>query len=145
MTHNYFMQEFILKRFNLQSSSGQVTKAEIKIFVIMCYYVIMGTFTLSTYTYSLSTDDDFVNVLQLYFACQSLGIQPGKDCGEAPDIRLQGFSVVATVSFALQGLLPLVVFTFIVNCSCCTCSKKHSKTISKSKSHATSEQCISAS
>ena len=114
------MQEFILKRFNPQSSNGQVTKAEIKIFVIMCYYVVMGTFTLSTYTYSLAKDGDLVNVLQSYFVCHSLGVQPGKDCGEAPDIRLQEFSVVATVSFILQGLLPLVVFTFIVNCSCCS-------------------------
>ena len=134
-----------MKRFHLQGSNSQVTKAEIKIFVIMCYYVVMGTFTLSTYAYSLATrtDDGLVNVLQLYFACQSIGIQPDGDCGDAPNIGLQGFDVVATVSFVLQGLLPLVVFTFIVNCSCH--SKKHPKTLSRSKGHATSEQCISVS
>jgi hypothetical protein len=104
----------------------------------------MGTFTLSTYTYSLATDGDLVKTLQLYFACQSIGIQPDVDCGDAPDIGAQEFSVVATVSFVLQGLLPLVIFTFIVNCSCC--SKKHPKSLSKSKNCATTaEQCISVS
>ena len=133
-----------MKRFHLRGSNGQATKAEIKIFVIMCYYVVMGSFTLSTYAYHLATDDGLISVLQSYFACQSVGIQPDRDCGDAPDIRLQEFDVVATVSFVLQGLLPLVVFTFIVNCSCC--SKKHPlKTLSKSKSRATSEQCVSMS
>ena len=132
-----------MKRFHLQGSNGQVTKAEIKIFVIMCYYVVMGTFTLSTYTYRLATDSGLVNVLQLYFACQSIGVQPDVDRGDPPDVQLQEFSVVATVSFVLQGLLPLIVFTFIVNCSCG--GKKHPKTLSKSKSHATSEQCTSLS
>ena len=130
-----------MKQFHLQGSNSQVTKAEIKIFVIMCYYVVMGTFTLSTYAYSLAMDDGLVNVLQLYFACQSIGIQPDRDCGDAPNIGLQEFDVVATVSFVLQGLLPLVVFAFIVNCGCC--SKKHPKTLSKSKTHTTAEQCIS--
>ena len=101
----------------------------------------MGTFTLSTYAYHLATDDGLVSILQLYFTCQSMGMQPGIDCGDAPDVQLQDFNIVATVSFVLLGLLPLVIFTFIVNCSCRT--KKYLKTLSKCRSCATSEKCIS--
>ena len=114
----------------LQRPKGHITKAEIKIFVIMCYYVVLGILTLSAYSYYLTTDD---KEFQSYFACQSIGIQPDRDCGDAPDVQLQKFTVVSAVSYILQSLLPLVFIIFITNCNCC--SKKHLKT-SKSKNHA---------
>jgi hypothetical protein len=98
-----------------RSPNNSITKAEIKIFVIMCYYVVEEILTLSTFSYYFTTEDETFSELQSYFMCQSIGIRPDRDCGDAPDIRSQGFIVVATVSQVLQGLLPVVILVFIID------------------------------
>ena len=99
----------------------------------MCYYVLTGCLTLSAYTASgnINTSETF----QTYFRCQSVGIQSGRDCGESPDRKAQG-EYGTFVIFFLQFLLPLVILIFIVNCSC----KKSERTLSISKSHATTTE-----
>lgn len=136
-----FFQEFVLKQFHLgfQRPKGHVTKAEIKILVIMCYYVVVDILTLSTYSYYLATFGEIFQEFRSYFDCQSAGIQPDRDCGDAPDVQLQEFTVVSSMSYILQSLLPLVVLIFIANCS--YCSKKHLKIPSMSNNHASSEKC----
>ena len=99
----------------------------------------MGILTLSTYTYYLATDDETLEAYQSYFTCQSVGIRSDRDCGDVPNIRLQEFNAVASVALFLQGLLPLMILTFIVSCRCCS-KNQLSRTLSKSKSNAASEQ-----
>lgn len=53
--HCWFIQEYFLKRFDLKRSEHHITKAEIKILIIMCYYVVIGILTLSAYSYYLTT------------------------------------------------------------------------------------------
>ena len=131
-----------MKQFDLQRSrsyKSHVTKVEVKIFVVMCYYVVMGVLSFSTYGYHLATDvgPGTLRKFQKYSTCQSIGIQPDRVCGDAPDFRPQDIDVLVSVSFVLQILLPLIVLIFITNCSCS--SKKQLKALSaKSKNHAAS-------
>ena len=105
-----------MKRFDhKRSKSNPIRKAEIKIFVIMSYYIVEEILTLSTFSYYLTTDDEAFSEFRNYFACQRIGIQPDRDCGNAPDIRSPGFTVVATVSQFLQSLFPLVILVFVAN------------------------------
>ena len=103
--------------------------AEVKIIVIMCYYVIVGTLAYSTYGYFLATDTGLrtFREFQEYATCQSIGIQADRprDCGDAPDFRPLGTDVLVSASFILQLLLPLVILIFITNCR--SCSKKRLK------------------
>ena len=102
-----------MKRFDhKRSKNNPITKAEIKIFVIMSYYIVGEILTLSYY---LTTDDESFSEFQNYFACQRIGIQPDRDCGDAPDIRSPGFTVVAIVSQVLQSLFPLVILVFVAD------------------------------
>ena len=108
-----------MKRFHHgKKPESSVRKAEIKILTIVIYYIIMGTATLSTTTYFLATNDETAEEFQVYFSCQSFGIVPGKDCGDPPNIQLQPFSILATVSYFLLGLLPTVILIFTKNCNC---------------------------
>ena len=142
----HFIQEFFLKRFDLQRSRSKshVTKAEVKIFVIMCYYVVMGIFTLSIYGYYLAADTGTFSEFQEYSACQSVGIQPDRDCGDAPDFRSQEIDVLAFVSSVLQILLPLIILIFIANyTSNCCCKMQLLKTLAeKSKKITTSSDIV---
>ena len=105
------MKQFDHKR----SKDNSITKAEIKIFVIMSYYIVGEILTISTFSYYLTTDDESFSEFQNYFACQRIGIQPDRDCGDAPDIRSPGFTVVAIVSQVLQSLLSLVILVFVAD------------------------------
>ena len=105
----------MLKRFDhKRSKSNPITKAEIKIFVIMSYYIVKEILSFTTLPYYFTTDDEAFSEFQNYFACQKIGIQPDRDCGYAPDIYLvtPGF-IVLTVSEHLQSLLPLVILVFV--------------------------------
>ena len=84
----------------------------------MCYYVTVGASTLTVYCYSITTDDKISKAFQNYFMCQSIGIQPDRDCGDSPDIQLQEFNTLTSVAAIIQGLFPLIILIFIMNCSC---------------------------
>ena len=97
---------------------NHIRKAEVKILSIVCYYVLIVVVALTTYTYFITTDDESSEAFQAYFMCHSVGIQPDRDCGDPPDVRLRVFYAFTSVSAILQGLLPLVILIFIINCSC---------------------------
>lgn len=99
-------------------------KAEAKILFIMCYYILLGTLVLTLYTTFEANIDVEYRTIEQYFACQSTGLQFGKDCGVNPQGPLTSLSVVAVV---LTGLLPLVVITFTVRCNCKRQASKHDK------------------
>ena len=65
----------------------------------------------------MTTDNEAFSEFQNYFACQRIGIQPNRDCGDAPDIHsvTPGFTVLVTVLQFLQSFLPLVILIFVVN------------------------------
>ena len=122
-----------------------IWSAEAKIFVIMCYYIAMGSVTLCVYAYFLTTADETAEAFQTYFLCQSVGMVPGWDCGDPPNARLHVFNILESASYFLQGLFPIIVLIFVVNCSKSRlCQKFHKNTLpnSKFRSHALSEQSV---
>ena len=121
---------------------SHIGKAEAKISFIVCYYVLMGTVALTTYTYFITTANDTSEALQAYFTCQSIGIQPDRDCGDPPDVRLQAFYTLAAVAAILPGLLPLVILIFIVNC---TCDKRGPQSVRISKSRVSKQSVYNIS
>ena len=92
-----------------------VWNAEAKIFVIMCYYIVMGSVTLCAYSYFLVTADETTEAFQTYFLCQSV---PGSsDCGDPPLAPLRAFNALASAAYFIQGLFPAIVLIFVVSCS----------------------------
>ena len=61
-----------MKRFDHKSN-----KAEIKIFVIMSYYIVKEILSFSTLPYYLTTDDEAFSEFQYYFARQKTCSQTG--------------------------------------------------------------------
>ena len=84
----------------------------------VCYYVILGCIGLSTYTYFITTDNDTAEAFQYYFTCQSVGIVPGLDCGDPPDVQPQELGKLASVAAILIDLSPLASLIFIVKLNC---------------------------
>ena len=96
---------------------SHIRKAETKIFLTMSYLLFMGTITLTNLTY-FTTDNETLEAFQVYFMCQSVGIQPDGDCGDPPDVRLKAFHTLTSMAAILLGLSPLVILVLNVNCTC---------------------------
>lgn len=110
-----------MKKFSPTSKNREVgilTKAEAKILFIMIYYILLGTLVLALFTYIEATSDVEYRVLEVHFACQSTGVQPGKDCGVTPQVQLSTLTSLSAVAILLTGLFPMVVIAFTVRCKC---------------------------
>ena len=120
----------------MQSSSGAglsiMKKAGAKILFIMRYYIQLGTVVLTLFTYLEESGEnpEVFQAIEKHFTCQSTGIQPGKDCGNSPRDFLSTYSALLAISIILSGLLPVVVMTFTLKCTCTcksTCKKVQEK------------------
>lgn len=110
------VQELILKKFLLkQKPRANVGKAEVKIFVVMCYYILLGVILISNLAYLHATADSVSEEVQAYFYCHSAGIQPDRDCGDVPEVHLQTLGILGLF---LQRMLPIVIVIFIVDWKC---------------------------
>ena len=103
---------------NQQRHHYNIGIAEVKIFIIACYYIILGCVGLSTFTYLIATDDETALAFQEYFTCHSFGIVPGLDCGDIPNVRPQVFGTLASISVILISLVPLFNLIFISKWTC---------------------------
>ena len=100
------------------NQAGGVGKVEAKILFIVCYYIIMGTMALTLFTYFEVAGDADRQAVTRHFACQSTGLQSGKDCGEVPNVHLEAFNSLSGVAIILIGLLPAVILAFTVKWNC---------------------------
>ena len=113
------MQDLILKKFLLKEKPrANIGKAEVKIFVIVCYYISLGVILLSVFTYTRTTANEESAAFKKYFICQSVGMQPDRDCGDAPEVHLQTLHRLTPVGFFLQSLMPIVILIFVVDWKC---------------------------
>ena len=93
----------------------------------------MGCLGLSAFTYLTTTDVETTLAFQDYFTCHSYGIVPGLDCGDPPNLRLQVFATLASLSISLIGLIPLVnlIFTVKWTCKCFVKKRLYTKSLKK--------------
>ena len=109
-----------------------IGKAQAKILFIMCYYIITAIIALTVFVNFEVKGERHRQDLQGHFACQSVGMQEGKDCGESIGDRLHNFSVLGAVSIILISLLPTVVLVFSVKYV--KCKAKKARDISRKSS-----------
>ena len=99
-------QELVLKR---GKQTTPTVKAQAKILFIVCYYVAMGTIVLTLLSYYQVAGEADIQAVSLHFACQTAGIQSGRDCGDVPNIHLKLFDSLTALGIILTGLLPVVI------------------------------------
>ena len=114
-------QELVLKRG--KQTTPNVGKAQAKILFIMCYYIALGTIVLTLFTYYQVVGEADIQAVTSHFACQSAGIQSGRDCGDVPNVHLKLFDSLTALGIILTGLLPAVVLIFTVKCNSKCCKK----------------------
>ena len=108
------IQELTLNTLTRERSSG---KAEAKVLFVTVYYVLTSCIVIVAFIYSLVTSDRNRGITTSYLLCHSTGLQPGKQCGESPDMQLRVMKSLSTTSVFFQSYIPLVVLLFIAKCT----------------------------
>ena len=103
------VQEFVIKKLTAKKKVGSgVGKAEIKMAVIVLYYIIVGLMSQITFTYFEVKAKANRDSLQELFLCESLG---NPEC----DINLgniNALNILSIVTVILVNFLPVVVLLF---------------------------------
>ena len=110
-TINFFiMQEFVLKKLIARKKVGRVGKAEVKMAVIVLYYIIMGVLGLVTFTYyEVKTKGNRESLAEL-FLCESTG---NLDCNvDLQNIEMFSVLAVAVVVMLASSPVIAVIFSF---------------------------------
>jgi uncharacterized membrane protein YesL len=109
---------------NKRRQTTPIVKAEAKILLIMCYYIVLGTLVLTVNTYYQVSREAAAQTMASHFSCQSAGVQSGRDCGDLSSLYVAVFNVLSDLGIILIGLLPAVILMFTVACNC---NNKHCK------------------
>ena len=109
---------------NKRKQTTPIIKAEAKILLIMCYYIVLGTLVLTVNTYYQVAGEAVAQAVISHFDCQSAGTQSGRDCGDLSNLYVAVFNALSDLGVILIGLLPAVVLIFTVSCNC---NNKHCK------------------
>ena len=97
---------------------SDIGKAEAKILCVTCYYILTSCIILVTFMYGLVTRERNAEIIRNYLLCQSTGLQPGKECGQHPNVQLKVLNSMGTTSVFFQSFVPAVVLVFIVKYNC---------------------------
>lgn len=95
----------------LKNRSHQLMRTQIKLFIILSYYVIFGVVGLTSYSAGLSARKEREEDLIEYFACEARG--SGNSCSKSEVSQLDIESLVI-VSFILTGLYPVVNLIYVI-------------------------------
>ena len=94
-----------------RSGSWNISTAETKILVILCYYAIFGIIALTYFALASADLDEFTDAIEEYFVCEGAGSQVECDRSQFEQYTYFGL-VVATV--LLLGFLPCVNLIFVI-------------------------------
>ena len=112
--------------------------AERKILIVLCYYVVVASFSLTQYTVVIRNLDAFNMQLEKYFICELNGHDPSNPCDRNRFRQLSNPGLTA-LTFILLGLFPLFNLIYALNyeellkrCRACFRGKKLSSRMTMS-------------
>ena len=85
---------------------------EVKLLVVLGYYVILGAAVLTIFTYSLSTRSEFLSNLIEYLNCEGKGLSTCTN--ERNKIEKSVYPIPTAIAFVILGFFPTVNLIFIV-------------------------------
>ena len=99
-----------------------ISTAENKVVLVLCYYALFGLVTLTTFSVEYAHQELQYTAIQQYFVCEAAG--SGQECDRSSFDSL-GYHGLVLVGYFLLGLLPVVNLTFVINWTVAKASYKH--------------------
>ena len=105
------VQVLVLKKLLSGKKVGNVGKAEVKMALVIFYYVVVGAMSLVTFTYIEVKGKANRDSLTELILCESMG---NRDC-DADLQHLDDLNVLASLSITLVAILPIVIVLFSID------------------------------
>lgn len=87
---------------------------EHKLLFTLGYFVVFGIVSLVFFYEVLAEQDNINDILQDYFLCEAPGQNVISNCSFYLD-QLTGYSNLATATYTLLGIFPLIILIFTIN------------------------------
>lgn len=108
------IKEFVLKKILLKKKVINVRKAELKIAILACHFIIFAVLAIVKSVYAGQNDPIMENLVE-YFLCESTGSL--RDCNL--DESVQATLILTTVSQVLLDFTPVVILMISYDFKCC--------------------------
>ena len=95
------------------TSSRNLKKAEIKVFIICFCYVILGLAASLAYSISSAFLDDLQRELFDYFECERCGVTSGQLCDRTGFERLTNPPLI-TIGYSIFVLYPVITLIYVI-------------------------------
>ena len=96
----------------------KIGTAERKILIIFCYYVLLATIALTTFTVTTRNVGQFAAAVADNWQCELTGVDPENPCNELrASLEDITYPELTSCSYILLGLFPVVNLVFAVNIS----------------------------
>ena len=103
---------------NKKRISLNISTAEKKILIALCYYVIFAVVMLVYFSYFTADTDLFIEALESYFRCQALGHLPNQTSQCDPkEYQQYIYPELAATTYFLNAFITTANLTFVINWS----------------------------
>ena len=111
---------------SMRSNRSEANAAEIKILIIIVYYIILSLYALTMSVVTFFETDSFISEVKQYFLCEANGVTAAANCSKLPLYRFDSVSkVFATL---LVGVYPVIFLIYIVQLKTCVAKFKSTLT-----------------
>ena len=116
---------------SIGSNRSQANAAEIKILIIIVYYILLSLYALTMSVVTFFETDSFIAKVKQYYLCEAHGITASTNCSK---MSLDQFDSVSKVfANVLVGVYPVIFLMYIVQLK--TCVAKFKKTLTTVSSY----------
>ena len=113
-----FFETVLQHRTTLLSSRRKtrwrISVVEHKLILTLAYFVVFGTMSLVLLAVTLADQDRTQEIIHNYFLCEAPGLNINPNCNSNLT-ELTEYSNLATATYSLLGLFPLVILAFTIN------------------------------
>ena len=110
----FFPQKFGLIKVKKSNSAIRIGTPERKILIALTYYVILVTFSLTSFTIETRNEEKFFQQLFSYFSCEVGGHNPEMPCNRNQFRQITN-PQIAAVSNALLSLFPAINLVYALD------------------------------
>ena len=105
----------IFLQFNKRNSSTKsASTAEVKVFVLLCYYTLLAFISLGCYCALFWRIDGYLSSLQGYFICEFGGVPMNGSVCDRSGFQSAAFPALCTIGIGLVALFPVANLVYAI-------------------------------
>ena len=88
---------------------------EVKLFIVLCYYVVLSISVVVAFSVLLINDAALFGELQVYFTCEAAGNYPGKEECDHSRIDSLASPILLNIASYMYTAFPTVTLVYVIS------------------------------